>query len=149
MCGVTIADHTLQQGQGMHGSFSRADTKNFIAAVGPSFRAKFVNPTPASNADIGVTAAHILGLKPRHRGNLIGRVLGETLKGSSNVLPAVKQLTRISLPSANGLRTVLQFQAIGDQLYFDAAGFPGRTVGLMPPPAKPNGKYVAQQRRRY
>src|ERR1041384_3698607 len=42
MCGVTIADHTLQQGQGMHGSFSRADTSNFMAAIGPRFRTKFV-----------------------------------------------------------------------------------------------------------
>jgi len=44
MCGVTVADHTLQQGQGMHGSFSRADTSNFMAAIGPSFRSRFVDP---------------------------------------------------------------------------------------------------------
>jgi len=28
------------------------------------------------------------------------------------------------------LRTVLNFQRVGKQRYFDAAGFPGRTVGL-------------------
>lgn len=33
-------------------------------------------------------------------------------------------------PAANGLRTVLQFQRVLNQRYFDAAGFPGRTVGL-------------------
>ena len=33
-------------------------------------------------------------------------------------------------PSANGLRTVLNFQRVGTQRYFDAAGFPGRTVGI-------------------
>ena len=32
--------------------------------------------------------------------------------------------------SANGLRTVLNFQRVGSQRYFDTAGFPGRTVGL-------------------
>ncbi|MEA2899636.1 MAG: hypothetical protein QOJ84_5251 [Bradyrhizobium sp.] len=32
--------------------------------------------------------------------------------------------------SANGLKTVLQFQRVETQRYFDAAGFPGRTLGL-------------------
>jgi hypothetical protein len=40
-----------------------------------------------------------------------------------------------SPPSANGLRTVLSFQRVGSQRYFDAAGFPGRTVGLDAEPA--------------
>jgi hypothetical protein len=35
-----------------------------------------------------------------------------------------------SRPSANGLRTVLNFQRVGTQRYFDAAGFPGRTPRL-------------------
>jgi hypothetical protein len=35
-----------------------------------------------------------------------------------------------SKPSASGLRTVLNFQRVGAQRYFDAAGFPGRTLGL-------------------
>lgn len=144
MCSVTVADHTLQQGQGMHGSFSRADTNNFMAAMGPSFRSKFVNQIPASNADIGITAAHILGLKPRHKGNLVGRVLGEALKNGTSVLPNVKQLTRTSAPAANGLQTVLQLQIVGDNMYFDAAGFPGRTVGLTQPSTKSDGKYVAK-----
>jgi hypothetical protein len=144
MCSVTVADHTLQQGQGMHGSFSRADTSNFMAAIGPSFRAKFVDPTPASNADIGMTAAQILGLKLPKKGTLVGRILGETIKNSTSELPKVKQLTRMSLPGANGLQTVLQLQIVGDNNYFDAAGFPGRTVGLIQPTAKTNGKYVAK-----
>jgi hypothetical protein len=38
--------------------------------------------------------------------------------------------TVASKPSANGLRTVLNFQRVGTQRYFDAAGFPGRTLGL-------------------
>jgi hypothetical protein len=32
--------------------------------------------------------------------------------------------------AAGGLRTVLKLQRVGSQRYFDAAGFPGRTVGL-------------------
>ena len=35
-----------------------------------------------------------------------------------------------SKPAANGLRTVLNFQRVQSQRYFDAAGFPGRTLGL-------------------
>jgi hypothetical protein len=144
MCGVTVVDHSLQQGQGMHGSFSRADTSNFMAAIGPSFRAKLADPTPVSNADIGMTAAHILGLQIPRKGDLVGRVLTETLKDGATSLPNVKHLTRVSMPAANGLQTVLQLQIVGDQMYFDAAGFPGRTVGLKPPSTKANGKDVAK-----
>jgi hypothetical protein len=42
----------------------------------------------------------------------------------------VTQLTRMSERAKNGLQTVLLVQAIGNSMYFDAAGFPGRTVGL-------------------
>ena len=144
MCGVTVADHTLQQGQGMHGSFSRADTSNFMAAIGPSFRLRFVNPAPASNADIGMTAAHILRLELPKKGSLVGRILSETLKDGARDLPRIKHLTRISSAAANGLQTVLQLQIVGDNMYFDAAGFSGRTVGLMQPAKKTNGKYVVR-----
>ena len=37
-CAVEVADTILQQGQGMHGSFSRADTWNFMAVQGPDFK---------------------------------------------------------------------------------------------------------------
>ena len=50
-CAVEIADTGLQQGQGMHGTFSRADTNNFMAAIGPDFKAGFVDPAPVSNAE--------------------------------------------------------------------------------------------------
>ncbi len=68
MCAVNIADTGLQQGQGMHGSFNRADTMNFMAAIGPDFKAGFVNEAPVSNADMGKTMAHILGLKIPFKG---------------------------------------------------------------------------------
>ena len=124
MCAVAIADHTLQQGQGMHGNFNRAETYNFMAAIGPSFRSRYVSQVPASNADVGMTMAHLLGLKLAKKGDLIGRVLTETL-ASGAAAPQVKQLTRMSEPSSNGLQTVLRLQIVGDQMYFDAAGFPG------------------------
>ena len=47
----------------MHGSFGRGDTMNFMAAIGPDFKAGFVDDAPASNADIGKTLARILGLQ--------------------------------------------------------------------------------------
>ena len=144
MCGVTVADHTLQQGQGMHGRFSRADTSNFMAAIGPSFRSRFIDPAPASNADIGMTAAHILGLKLAKKGDLVGRVLSETIKTGANDLPQVKHLTRLSPPAGNGLQTVLRLQVVGDHLYFDAAGFPGRTVGLNGANGDATGRSIAK-----
>ena len=60
-----------------------------------------------------------------------GRVLTEAL--SSCDCPKGQKLsarTARSRPAANGLRTVLKVQSLGDQVYFDAAGFSGRTVGL-------------------
>jgi hypothetical protein len=129
LCAVNIADHTLQQGQGMHGSFSRADTSNFMAAVGPSFRSGYVDRAPASNADVGMTIAYLLNLNIAKKGDLTGRPLAESFKNAKET-PQAKHLTRMSAPAKNGLQTILVLQAVGNSLYFDAAGFPGRTVGL-------------------
>ena len=78
-CSVEIADTVLRQGQGMHGSFSRGDTMNFMAAIGPDFKAGYVDALPVSNADVGATAAQLLGLTPKPKGNLIGRVMTEAM----------------------------------------------------------------------
>jgi arylsulfatase A-like enzyme len=128
LCAVEIADTGLQQGQGMHGSFSRADTMNFMAAIGPDFKAGFVDDAPVSNADIGLTMARILGLRIPAKGKLIGRVVTEAMPGGAAPRHATR--TMRSDPSETGLRTVLQYQLAGTTHYFDAAGFPGRTVGL-------------------
>jgi arylsulfatase A-like enzyme len=130
LCTVEIADTGLQQGQGMHGSFSRADTMNFMAAIGPDFKAGFVDDAPVSNADIGLTMARILGLRIPAKGRLIGRVITEAMPGGA--APRYATRTMRSDPSETGLRTVLQYQLAGATRYFDAAGFPGRTVGLAP-----------------
>ncbi len=135
-CTVEVADTGLQQGQGMHGSFSRADTNNFMAAIGPDFKAGYVDAVPASNADIGKTLARILKLKIPSKGKLIGRVLTEAMPGGAAPHYVAKVLS--SEQSANGLSTVLDYQLVGTTRYFDAAGFVGRTVGLHAPekPAK-------------
>jgi len=133
-CQVQVADTVLRQGQGMHGSFGRGDTMNFMAAIGPDFKSGYVDALPVSNADVGATAARILGLTQKPNGNLVGRVMTEAMPNGAT--PRAVSDSVKSQPSANGLRTVLKFQRVGAQRYFDAAGFPGRTVGL---DAEPSG----------
>lgn len=128
LCTVSVADTVLRQGQGMHGSFSRGDTMNFMAAIGPDFKAGYIDMLPVSNADVGVTAAKLLGLDRKPKGSLVGRVMTEAMPNGAT--PKGFTATIAGPRAANGLRTVLQFQRVLDQRYFDAAGFPGRTVGL-------------------
>lgn len=128
VCAVEVADTGLQQGQGMHGSFSRGDTHNFMAAIGPDFRKGFVDLSPVSNADVGQTLAHLLHLEIPAKGQLVGRVIGESLEGGKPV-KASHQVQR-SAPAASGLVTELKTQNVGSTRYFDAAGFKGRSVGL-------------------
>ncbi len=130
MCAVEIADTPLAQGQGMHGSLSRAETRNFMAAVGPDFRTGFADQTPVSNADIASTSAHILGIALRSHGRLHGRVITEAMPGGA--LATFARETLRSSPAANGFQTILNGQNVGDVRYFDAAGAPGRAVGLRP-----------------
>ncbi len=133
-CSVQVADTVLRQGQGMHGSFSRGDTMNFMAAIGPDFKAGYVDELPVSNADVGMTAAQILGLRGAHNGGLVGRVMSEALP--NGIVPKAYKAVEKSKVSENGLQTVLNFQRVGSQRYFDAAGFPGRTLGLEPDAGK-------------
>jgi hypothetical protein len=130
VCAAEIADTDLQQGQGIHGSFGRADTHNFMAAIGPDFRSGFVDPAPVSNADWAVTLAQILGLElgPAARS---GRVMSEALRDGA-APPTVTPIRVDSAPAANGFRTLLRGQQAASGSYFDAAGMPGRTLGLEP-----------------
>jgi hypothetical protein len=127
-CSVEVADTVLRQGQGMHGSFSRGDTMNFMAAIGPDFKVGYVDDLPVSNADVGATAARLLGLTPQPKGNLVGRVITEAMPNGAT--PRGYSGSISSRASAKGLKTVLKFQRVETQRYFDAAGFPGRTLGL-------------------
>src|SRR5450759_1611028 len=128
LCTAEVVDSGLQQGQGMHGSFSRADTYNFMAAIGPDFKKGFVDETPVSNADVGKTLAEILKLDIPVKGKLVGRILSEAMPGGK--APKFVFKTKRSEPGLHGLRTVLKYQVVGQTPYFDVAGFPERSVGL-------------------
>jgi hypothetical protein len=129
MSAVTICDTTLQEGQGMHGSFNRADTFNNMAAYGPDFKKQFADNAPVGNTDVALTVAAILELEIPHKGNLMGRVLKEALAGGP---PAAEWTAtkKISTPAKNGQQTIVYLQKLGETLYFDAAGFPGGSVGV-------------------
>ncbi len=130
-CATGPHDTGRSTGQGSHGSLSRAETRNFMAAIGPSFKAGYADPAPVSNADIAPTLAHILGLDLAPKGKLVGRVISEALKDGAPV--SVQNRTIASSPTPDGLKTLLNEQSVGATRYFDAAGFAGRTLGLVAP----------------
>jgi hypothetical protein len=121
--GIEIADTGLQHGQGMHGSLSRADTFNNIAAIGPDFKSGYVDPLPMSNADIVPTIAKIIGIDLPFMGVLQGRILREALVGvpvGSSDLPLATQ-SKVYSGATNGNATVLLYQQIGEEKYYDRA----------------------------
>ena len=140
---IDLSDTTLQEGQGGHGSFGRADVTNTMIAFGPDFKRGFIDRAPASNADIPLTLARILGLTLPSRGKLRGRILAEALAGG----PAAVRSTcgeAVSTPTKDGLRTALHFQTAMGVRYLDAAkkvsgrGAWGDWVDALPcsPPAR-------------
>ena len=126
-CSVMVSN-TAQPGQGHHGGFGRAETFNFMAAVGPSFKKAFVDTMPVGNVDVHPTMARILRLPSEPGGRLRGRVLEEALVGGLTRRVSVKTLR--SKPGPNGFRTVLRYQETNGVRYLDAAGVPGRIVGV-------------------
>ena len=133
MNGVQITDYVLQHGQGMHGSFGRANTLNFMAAYGPDFKEQFVDQAPISNADIAPTLAWILGFDITSKGELKGRVLQEALAAGPRTIPFERR-TSASESATNGKKTILMYQQTENQVYFDQACFknvdgtkPGKT----------------------
>lgn len=128
MTGVQITDYTLQEGQGMHGSFGRANTFNFMAAIGPDFKKEFVDPVPISNADVAPTLATILNFEIAGKGALKGRVLSEALAGGPAAARFVHR-TAVSESAANGKKTVLMYQQMGEQVYFDQACLESKVAG--------------------
>ena len=128
-CAAEIADSDLQQGQGNHGAFSRADTRNMMAAAGPDFRRGYSDALPVGNVDWAPTLAQILGLDLHPRGKLTGRVMSEALV-HGEAPPAAGAKVERSAPAANGFVTVLDVRTAGEHRYYDAAGAPGRTQGL-------------------
>jgi arylsulfatase A-like enzyme len=138
---VQIADTPLQQGQGMHGSFGRDNTFNFMAAIGPDFKTVYHDPLPASNADIMPTLLRLLGWQPQPqaRGALVGRVLEESLyaghlAGGGHAADGVRtahndrvahgnasRCLALSTPAADGRRTALDYQVYRGRIYPDTA----------------------------
>jgi len=136
---VQIADTTLQQGQGMHGSFGRDNTFNFMAAIGPDFKTRYRDPLPASNADITPTLLRLLGWQAPARGALVGRALEEAVYGGQAADGAraargghaahgdrvahgnVSRCLALSSPAADGRRTALDYQVYRGRVYPDTA----------------------------
>lgn len=106
----------------MHGSFSRADTMTFMAAIGPDFKRGFVDDVPVSNVDVGLTLARILRLRLPAKGKLVGRVMTEAMPGGAIPGRAVKMLR--SEPSERGLGTVLDYQPWGGPAISTRRDFP-------------------------
>ena len=89
---------------------------------------KFSFPLAGEIQAAGRTIAQVLQLEFHDNGKLVGRVISEALPNGA--VPDVTRRVVTSEPAANGLVTVLNMQMVGNTRYFDAAGFPGRTVGL-------------------
>ena len=113
----------------MHGCFSRADTLNSMAAIGPDFKKSYVDAAPVGNADVAVTLAHVLNLELPKKGSLTGRVIEEALAGGPEKTVFESGIKESKVNGA-GTKTRLSYQTVGTTWYFDTAGFAGHTVGL-------------------
>ena len=124
MTRVEIADSGLQEGQGMHGSFSRGDTFNNMVAFGPDFKQGYTDLAPVSNADITPTIAKILGFDVPN-GDLAGRVLKEIRPGGPDekqIRYHIRKSRRVQV-GQDFFRTVLVQQNYAGTPYYDAACF--------------------------
>jgi arylsulfatase A-like enzyme len=117
---IEMADTTLQEGQGMHGNLSRADTFNNMAAWGPDFKKGYLDSLPMGNTDIAPTLAKVLGFDLPANGKLTGRVLSEALHGSM-ATDTPQSGKYISAPTVDGKSTVLLWQKINGNSYYDEA----------------------------
>ena len=122
MTGVQVADTSLQEGQGMHGGLGRDSTFNFMAAIGPDFKKSFIDESPVGNADIAPTLARVVNLDMQSNGKLKGRVLSEALVGGPSSIPYRHQVV-VSQMASNGKGTILMYQQVGQQVYFDRVCF--------------------------
>ncbi len=117
---VEIADTGLQEGQGMHGNFSRGDTFNNMAAWGPDFKTGYTDIAPVSNADLAMTIARILNLPLPSNGKLKGRFLLEAFAKQADTTFTPVFHVYESLP-ADGIRTYLVRQEYRNTTYFTSA----------------------------
>ena len=117
-----IVGGVRQHGQGDHGSLSRANTFNNMAAIGPDFKRRFVNQAPVGNADLQPTLAYVMKMKIPTLGKLRGRVITEALAGGPSTRRFSNAVAR-SRSSEGGLSTVLMYQIADDRIYLDEACF--------------------------
>jgi arylsulfatase A-like enzyme len=108
--GTSFQSANPYNSRGTHGSFSARDVHATLIAMGPHFRAGFVDYLPSGNVDLAVTIAAIFGL-PLSTGS--GRVLSEAMLGltqpaysvtSAKLAPALPA-TGLSVRRANGQAT--------------------------------------------
>jgi len=124
---VQVTDGTLQEGQGNHGGFGREQTWNNMAAMGPDFKAGFVDRAPVGNIDIAATLAQILGIAMPSTGKLTGRVLREAMAGGAAASEPPHK-TMLSQPGPGGVKTLLEYQQFGGVTYLDDACMVGKDV---------------------
>ncbi len=136
LSGVDISDTGLEEGQGTHGSFGRHNTFNCMIAAGPDFKTHLSDTDPVSNADIAITLSRLMqiDLLKNARGENHGRLIDEALSAGPALRGSLRLIEK-SVPASNGKITTLLYQTYIDASgrtcrYFDAAGFPGETVGV-------------------
>src|ERR1019366_6005577 len=89
-------------------------------AMGPDFKAGFVDDLPAGNIDIVPTLAQLLGLQMPSVGSVRGRVLEEVFLGSK-VPDGSPRKVLVSAPNENGWSTLLEYQEFDGTRYYDSA----------------------------
>ena len=113
---------------------------NFMAFFGPDFKSGFVDTAPASNADVGRTVAAVMRLDFKGKGVLTGRILSEAMPGG--VMPDIKGWSVASEPAENGLRTVIDLQAVGTSPVFQRRRVPWPHAGQTASPDKSGMDYL-------
>ena len=105
----------------MHGGIGRDSTWNNMAAIGPDFKAGYVDQAPVSNADVAPTIANILNLEIQPVGRLRGRVISEALKNGPATVPFTSG--HLASDAGNSHRTIVHFQELAGERYIDRGCF--------------------------
>jgi hypothetical protein len=114
---------------------------NFMAAIGPDFKAGRVDALPVSNADVGATAARLLNLTPKPSRQ--SDRAGNDGSGCFPVAPSPRAFARhrqIAAVSQWPAHRAGISSAWGTQRYFDAADFR--------PDPRARGRWRQKQKRR-
>jgi hypothetical protein len=107
--------YRVASGSGYARQFQPRRHQEFHGGDRTDFKAGYVDLLPVSNADVGVTAAKLLGLDRKPKGTLVGRVMTEAMPNGAT--PKGYTGTVSGKPAANGLQTVLKFQRAGSALF--------------------------------